>query len=240
MTGPPGSAWNTIGWRARSRRRLRKSTPPAAWSRIWKSVCWTSPHALTERPSICAGGWAKTASASITRRTRASRGASRSIRAIRVIAIPFSNGPPMDGLGLPSAAYKDAPAASKPCNDPCSNSDGFSSQGGGLVSAERRKFSAVCILALSIATIGRQSWAGPQAPSAPVPSVKPDQDWIARSNGYTELLLDVTKKHSPETASAEGLAQFDEQISQPTKHDEDAAIAETKEVQAQLTRALQT
>ena len=95
-------------------------------------------------------------------------------------------------------------------------------------------------LSCRIATIGRRSWAGPQAPAAPAPAAEPDQDWIARSNGYTELLLDITKKHSPESASAEGLAQYDEQISQPTKQDEDAAIAETKQVQAQLTRALET
>jgi Arc/MetJ-type ribon-helix-helix transcriptional regulator len=103
------------------------------------------------------------------------------------------------------------------------------------VNAARRKVSAVCILALSVATVGRPSWARPQAPAA-----DPGQDWIARSNGYTQLLLDVTKKHSPETASAEGLAQYDEEISQPTKQDEDAAVAETKQVQAQLTRALET
>ena len=51
-------------------------------------------------------------------------------------------------------------------------------------------------------------------------------------------LLDVTKKHSPESASAEGLSQYDEQISQPTKQDDDASIAETKAVQTKLTRAL--
>jgi hypothetical protein len=52
------------------------------------------------------------------------------------------------------------------------------------------------------------------------------------------LLLEVTKKHSPEYASRQGLAEYDEKISQPTKQDEDASIAETKAVQAKLTRAL--
>ena len=46
------------------------------------------------------------------------------------------------------------------------------------------------------------------------------------------------KKHSPEDASSQGLAEYDEKISQPTKQDEDAAIAETKAVQTKLTRAL--
>jgi hypothetical protein len=105
------------------------------------------------------------------------------------------------------------------------------------VNAARRNLVVMCILALSVAAQGRQSRATGQAPA---PVANPDPDWIARSNGYTELLLDVTKKHSPETASAEGLAPYDEQISQPTRQDEDAAIAETKQVQTKLTRALET
>jgi uncharacterized protein (DUF885 family) len=66
----------------------------------------------------------------------------------------------------------------------------------------------------------------------------PDRSWVAKSNSYTELLLDVQNRHSPEDASSQGLAAFDEKISQPTKLDEDAAIAETKAVQAKLARAL--
>jgi uncharacterized protein (DUF885 family) len=74
--------------------------------------------------------------------------------------------------------------------------------------------------------------ASPQAPA------QPDRSWIAKSNAYTNLLLDVSKKHSPEDASAQGLAEYDEKVSQPTKQDEDASIAETKAVQVKLTRAL--
>ena len=74
--------------------------------------------------------------------------------------------------------------------------------------------------------------AGPQA------TTQPDRGWIESSNAYTDLLLEVAKKHSPEYASRQGLAEYDEKISQPTKQDEDAAIAETKAVQAKLTRAL--
>src|SRR5579863_8685174 len=82
------------------------------------------------------------------------------------------------------------------------------------------------------------SSAGPQATPAAAPAAQPDRGWIQRSNQYTELLLDVTKKHSPEAASQQGLAQYDEQISQPTKQDDDASTAETKAVQTKLTRAL--
>src|ERR1039458_3970000 len=67
---------------------------------------------------------------------------------------------------------------------------------------------------------------------------QPDRSWIAKSNAYTNLLLDVSKKHSPEDASAQGLAEYDEKVSEPTKQDEDASISETKAVQVKLTRAL--
>lgn len=79
------------------------------------------------------------------------------------------------------------------------------------------------------------SWAAPQAAPA---AAKSDQSWTQRSNEFTELLLDITKKHSPEAASAQGLAQYDEQISRPTKQDDDASLAETKAVQTKLTRAM--
>jgi Bacterial protein of unknown function (DUF885) len=108
------------------------------------------------------------------------------------------------------------------------------------VKAARRKLLALSMIAVGLAAASRQSWPAPQAPAAPARAANPDQDWIARSNTYTELLLDVTKKHAPETASAEGLAQYDDQISQPTKQDEDAAISEMKDAQAKLTRALET
>jgi len=81
-----------------------------------------------------------------------------------------------------------------------------------------------------------------QSPALPPPAAaaKPDRGWIQRSNEFTNLLLDVTKKHSPEAASAQGLSQYDELISQPSKQDEDAAMAETKAVQAKLTAAIAT
>jgi hypothetical protein len=45
-------------------------------------------------------------------------------------------------------------------------------------------------------------------------------DWIARSNAYTQKLLDVELEHRPERGSREGLAQFDALISNPTLADE--------------------
>ncbi len=81
------------------------------------------------------------------------------------------------------------------------------------------------------ATAPQQASAAPQA-AAPVPG------WVAKSNSYTDLLLDVQNRHSPEGASSQGLAAFDDKISQPTKLDDDAAIAETKVVQRKLAHAL--
>ncbi len=78
-----------------------------------------------------------------------------------------------------------------------------------------------------------------QSPGLPAQpqSARPDQSWIAKSNSYTQLLIDVDNRHDPEDASHQGLSQFDEKISQPTKQDEDAEVAETRAVQAKLNRA---
>jgi Bacterial protein of unknown function (DUF885) len=86
-------------------------------------------------------------------------------------------------------------------------------------------------LSVGLASPRPDAMAAPQAPP-------PDRSWVAKSNAYTELLLDVQNRHSPEDASAQGLAAYDDRISQPTKLDDDAEIAETKVVQRELMRAL--
>jgi hypothetical protein len=67
-----------------------------------------------------------------------------------------------------------------------------------------------------------------------------DKSWIAQSNQYTSLLIDINNKHQPEGASRQGLAQYDALIGQPTKQDNDEQIAETKAVLAKLHAALLT
>ena len=62
-----------------------------------------------------------------------------------------------------------------------------------------------------------------QTPAAPPP---PQKQWIADSNRYTQALLDVRIKHSPEYASSQGLAEYDTKIAQPTLSDELAERAE--------------
>jgi hypothetical protein len=56
--------------------------------------------------------------------------------------------------------------------------------------------------------------------------------WIATSNQYTNQLLAIEMKHTPELGSNEGLSQFDTDVSQPTLADEDQERQETEVVLA--------
>jgi uncharacterized protein (DUF885 family) len=67
----------------------------------------------------------------------------------------------------------------------------------------------------------------------------PDKAWIARSNQYTQSLLDVQFKHSPEGGSQQGLVKYDPLISDATRADEivqrqelEAILANLKKVEA--------
>src|SRR5580704_12143838 len=64
----------------------------------------------------------------------------------------------------------------------------------------------------------------------PVCAQETPADWIAASNKYTNLLLAVEMKHTPELGSNEGLSQFDTDVSQPTLADEDQERQETEAV----------
>ncbi len=60
------------------------------------------------------------------------------------------------------------------------------------------------------------------------------RDWIATSNDYTNQLITVEMKHSPESGSRQGLTEYDTKISQPTLADEDQERQETEAVLAKL------
>src|SRR5579864_5289881 len=60
-----------------------------------------------------------------------------------------------------------------------------------------------------------------------------EQAWIAKSNSYTQKLLDIDMKHSPEQGSGEGLAKFDKLIGDPRMSDD---LAERKEFEAALAK----
>jgi len=65
-----------------------------------------------------------------------------------------------------------------------------------------------------------------------------EQGWIAQSNRYADELMQVSFRHHPETASAQGLAQFDTKASQPTLADEEKERQETEAVLAKLKKVL--
>jgi len=54
----------------------------------------------------------------------------------------------------------------------------------------------------------------------------PEPPWITDSNRYTQMLLDVEMRHSPEFGSSQGLSQYDSFISSPTLADELAERSE--------------
>ncbi len=62
-------------------------------------------------------------------------------------------------------------------------------------------------------------------------------DWVAISNGYAKMLLDVSFKYHPEFGSQQGLAQFDTKVSQPTLANEDAEREDDEAVLAKLKAA---
>jgi hypothetical protein len=62
----------------------------------------------------------------------------------------------------------------------------------------------------------------------------PTQQWIADSNRYTQMLLDVQIRHSPEYGSSQGLSQYDPLVSSPTLADELAERSERDAVVAKL------
>src|SRR4051812_7891294 len=55
------------------------------------------------------------------------------------------------------------------------------------------------------------------------------KDWIATSNKYTQQLIDLDKKYSPEYGSSQGLAEYDTLITVPTLANE---LAQRKEEEA--------
>jgi hypothetical protein len=59
-------------------------------------------------------------------------------------------------------------------------------------------------------------------------------DWIADSNRYTQMLLDVQIRHSPEYGSSQGLSQYDSLISSPTLADDLAERSERDAVVAKI------
>jgi uncharacterized protein (DUF885 family) len=64
-----------------------------------------------------------------------------------------------------------------------------------------------------------------------------DRGWIATSNQYANMLIDVVFKYDPEAGTRQGLSQFDTKVSQPTLVNEDQERRETEAVLAKLKSA---
>ncbi len=85
-------------------------------------------------------------------------------------------------------------------------------------------FRSACLVMAFVSPLVAQAPAGKSAPD----KLPDEKAWIERSNSYTQLLLDIQKKHSPEAASAQGLSEYDAQIGNPTLADEQARRKETE------------
>jgi len=87
----------------------------------------------------------------------------------------------------------------------------------------QRLTAVTLVCALSLAAQGK-----------PAPDANPSgKAWVERSNTYTNMLLEVEFAHTPERGSRQGLARFDERISQPTLADE---LARRRELEATLAK----
>jgi uncharacterized protein (DUF885 family) len=87
-----------------------------------------------------------------------------------------------------------------------------------------QRFSAAILLsAISFAAMADSSAQGDHTEKA----------WIKQSNEYTNMLLSVQLEHSPEQGSTQGVAKFDDRISDPSRGDE---IADRHELEAALAK----
>jgi uncharacterized protein (DUF885 family) len=72
------------------------------------------------------------------------------------------------------------------------------------------------------------------------PAYVPQPAWIARSNAFTQQILDIQIKYSPEQASSEGLAKYDTEIGDVSLAAEEAQRKEEEAAVGKLEAALRT
>lgn len=78
------------------------------------------------------------------------------------------------------------------------------------------------------------------AGNAQTPAVAGSKSWVNRSDAYTQMLIDLDKKYSPEFGSGEGLAVYDTEIAVPTLANEQAERKDEEALVAKYTAALKT
>jgi hypothetical protein len=69
------------------------------------------------------------------------------------------------------------------------------------------------------------------------PPAAAEQTWVRQSNVYTNMLLDVQLAHAPERGSQQGVAKFDQSITDPTRADELIARREFEAVLVKIKAA---
>jgi uncharacterized protein (DUF885 family) len=93
------------------------------------------------------------------------------------------------------------------------------------------------VVSLMIAGAGMLNSAGVRAQNAAAPvaakSAPAEPAWVVRSNQYTQTLLDIQLKHSPEGGSAQGVVKYDPLITDATRADE---MVQRKELETVLAR----
>ncbi len=97
-----------------------------------------------------------------------------------------------------------------------------------------RKLSLFPLLAfLAVSAFSQPQPTPPQTTSAS----SDEKGWVATSNQYANMLIQVAFKFHPEQASQQGLSQFDTKVSQPTLGNEDEERKETAAVLEKLKAA---
>jgi hypothetical protein len=104
----------------------------------------------------------------------------------------------------------------------------------------QRLTAAILSSAFTLAALSQQAMAQQAMAQQSMRADGPGKSWIERSNVYTRMLLDVHLEHSPEDGSQQGLAKFDDRISNPTLADQLAERRELEAVLAQITAARTT
>lgn len=67
-----------------------------------------------------------------------------------------------------------------------------------------------------------------------------EKEWVAKSNAYTKILIDIDKKYSPEFGSSQGLAYYDTLVSVPTLANDEAERKEKEQALANFKSAKET
>ena len=102
-----------------------------------------------------------------------------------------------------------------------------------------RRLAGISAVVLMAGVAGALALTPAKGNAAPATAAaEPDKAWIAKSNEYAKLLIDIENKHSPESASSDGLKQYDELISVDTHEDDKIEMGERKAALEKLKAAL--